>query len=284
MKQFHALLKKEWYTNRITLLTPLWFAGGVYAIGLIGLIINLIKGNPLQAQFTAHNVPAGLESMILYTASAGSLAALGSVAMISAMILADSLLNGGFKRKCEILHLSQPVCIGKILISKYLFMTLGTIILLSLISLINSIGISLIIGYYTGAHMYFGITAWAQTLIKLIFTLLFVSSMYWFFAGLFKRKSFFMGTLLIIAIQAAISILNYTAGLHIPSLLAYILRLATISPEMNVNTMTLGVSQLNAIIESQWSNLFDLDTLMRCIYSVIFFIAGGWLYRNRELS
>jgi ABC-type transport system involved in multi-copper enzyme maturation permease subunit len=204
--------------------------------------------------------------------------------MISAMILADSLLNGGFKRKCEILHLSQPVCIGKILISKYLFMTLGTIILLSLISLINSIGISLIIGYYTGAHMYFGITAWAQTLIKLIFTLLFVSSMYWFFAGLFKRKSFFMGTLLIIAIQAAISILNYTAGLHIPSLLAYILRLATISPEMNVNTMTLGVSQLNAIIESQWSNLFDLDTLMRCIYSVIFFIAGGWLYRNRELS
>lgn len=238
----------------------------------------------MQAEFASHNMPAGLESIVLFSASAGSLVAVGSVAMISAVILADSLINGGFKRKCEILHLSQPVTITKILAAKYLFMTLGTLILLSVISLVNSIGISLFIGYHTGAHMYFGITAWAQTLIQLVFTLLFVSSMYWFFAGLFKRKSFFMGTLLIIAIQAAISILNYTAGLNIPSLLLYVLRLSTISPEMNTNALAQGVTQLNTMIESQWSTMFDIDTLMKVIYSVIFAFSGGWLYRRRELN
>jgi ABC-type transport system involved in multi-copper enzyme maturation permease subunit len=284
MKQFHALLKKEWQTNRITLLTPLWFTLGVYVIGLFGLIINLIKGNPLQAEFASHNMPAGMESMVLFSTSAGALAAVGSVAMISAVILADSLINGGFKRKCEILHLSQPVSITKILGAKYLFMTLGTIILLSVISLVNTLGISIFLGYHTGAHMYFGITAWAQTLIQLVFTILFVSSMYWFFAGLFKRKSFFMGTLLILGIQAAISILNYTAGLNIPSLLIYVLRLSTVSPDLNFDTMMQGATQLSSMIESKWSTILDIDILMRAIYSAIFCFAGGWLYRNRELS
>lgn len=284
MKQIKALIVKEWNTNWTTFLTPLWFTLGVYVMGLIGLIINAAKGNVLQTAFTTHGYPAGVENFMLFSASSASLLALGFIATLSAIGLADTLLNGGFKRKCEILHLSQPVSITKILGVKYGFMLLGTLLLLGVITLVNSIGISLFVGYYTSARMYFGLTAWAQFYIQLVLCIAFVSSMYWFFAGLFRRKSFFMGTLVILAIQAAISILNYTANMEIPSLVSYILRLSSVQPEANFATMITGVSDLNKYIDGRWSNLFNTNTLMQIIYSVIFCISGAWLYRRRELS
>ncbi len=284
MKQIKALIVKEWNTNWNTFLIPLWFTLGVYVMGLIGLIINAAKGNLLQTAFTTHGYPTGVENFALFSASSGSLIGLSFVATLSAIGLADTLLNGGFKRKCEILHLSQPVSITKILGVKYGFMLIGTLVLLGIITLINSIGISLFIGYYTGARLYFGLTAWAQLFIQIIFCLAFVSSLYWFFAGLFKRKSFFMGTLAILTIQAAISILNYTANMEIPSLVSYILRLSSVQPEANFATMITGVSDLNKYIDGRWSNLFNTNTLMQIIYSVIFCISGAWLYRRRELS
>lgn len=284
MKQIKALIVKEWNTNWNTFLIPLWFTLGVYVMGLIGLIINAAKGNLLQTAITTHGYPTGVENFALFSASSGSLIGLSFVATLSAIGLADTLLNGGFKRKCEILHLSQPVSITKILGVKYGFMLIGTLVLLGIITLINSIGISLFIGYYTGARLYFGLTAWAQLFIQIIFCLAFVSSLYWFFAGLFKRKSFFMGTLAILTIQAAISILNYTANMEIPSLVSYILRLSSVQPEANFATMITGVSDLNKYIDGRWSNLFNTNTLMQIIYSVIFCISGAWLYRRRELS
>lgn len=284
MKQIKALIVKEWNTNWTTFLIPLWFTLGVYVMGLIGLIINAAKGNLLQTAITTHGYPTGVENFALFSASSGSLIGLSFVATLSAIGLADTLLNGGFKRKCEILHLSQPVSITKILGVKYGFMLIGTLVLLGIITLINSIGISLFIGYYTGARLYFGLTAWAQLFIQIIFCLAFVSSLYWFFAGLFKRKSFFMGTLAILTIQAAISILNYTANMEIPSLVSYILRLSSVQPEANFATMITGVSDLNKYIDGRWSNLFNTNTLMQIIYSVIFCISGAWLYRRRELS
>lgn len=284
MKQIKALIVKEWNTNWTTFLIPLWFTLGVYVMGLIGLIINAAKGNLLQTAITTHGYPTGVENLALFSASSGSLIGLSFVATLSAIGLADTLLNGGFKRKCEILHLSQPVSITKILGVKYGFMLIGTLVLLGIITLINSIGISLFIGYYTGARLYFGLTAWAQLFIQIIFCLAFVSSLYWFFAGLFKRKSFFMGTLAILTIQAAISILNYTANMEIPSLVSYILRLSSVQPEANFATMITGVSDLNKYIDGRWSNLFNTNTLMQIIYSVIFCISGAWLYRRRELS
>ncbi len=284
MKQFKALLRKEWHTNCRILLMPVWFTLGVYAMGLMGLMINMIKGNMLQTAFFTHGYPKGADSIILFTGVAGSVAAVGTIAMITAVILADTLLNGGFKRKCEILHLSHPVSKAKILITKYLFMVVGTIAVLLGVTLVNSLGISTYIGYYTGAHMYFGITAWMQTMVLLFFPTLFAASMYWFFAGMFKRKSFFMGTLVIIGIQAAISILNYTAELHIPSLGAYVLRLLTVQPNLNMVQFMNDMGNFSSVVDAQWSSLITVDSYMRVLYSAIFFVLGSWFYSKRELS
>lgn len=284
MKQFKALLKKEWRTHWTTLLMPVWFTGGVYLITLVGLIIGLIqsKGTPFTS--FSSEIPAGMANLILWTSTAGATMLLGTVGIIAAINLADSMLNGGFKRKCEILHLSQPVKISKIVFAKYLLITAGTIALLLVLSLVNSLVISSVLCYYGNARMYFGLSGWAQGLVDICLSLLFTGSMYWFFAGCFKRKSFIMGTLSILAIQVTISILNYTAGLHIPSLLEYLGRMASVNIGTTRMVPTTDMSSLSTMIDSKWLSMVNWDNAMKIIYSVIFYFGGFFLYKRRELS
>ncbi|MDD2228541.1 MAG: hypothetical protein PHY48_03915 [Candidatus Cloacimonetes bacterium] len=284
MKQFRALLKKEWQTNKHTFLIPLWFIGGGYAIVILGFLINLIKGNKMVAAFSTLNMPPNMKELFLFSSSASFVIALGFVTMISSIILADSLINGGFKRKCEILHLSQPVSMFKIIAAKYLFMTLGTMLLLAIVSFVNSMVLSVFFNINSGAHLYFGIVAWAQTFVQVCFTVLFVSSLYWLFAGLFKRKSFVMGTLLVFAIQIAISILNYTANMHIPSLISYLVKLSTVQLHMDLSLYLKDLGIFSNAVEGRWKYLLDAYTLQRVVLSAVFFLAGSWLYNTRELS
>ncbi|GAB1468579.1 hypothetical protein MASR2M64_13150 [Candidatus Cloacimonadota bacterium] len=284
MKQFRALLKKEWQTNRHTFLIPLWFICGFYGIGILGFLINLIKGNKMVAVFSTLNMPPNMKELYLFSSSASFVIGLGFIAMISSIILADSLINGGYKRKCEILHLSQPVSMPKIIAAKYLFMTLGTMLLLAIVSFVNSMVLSVFFNINSGAHMYFGIVAWAQTFVQSCFTVLFISSLYWMFAGLFKRRSFVMGTLTILAIQIAIGILNYTANLQIPSLISYIVKLSTVQLNMDLSLYLKDLGVFSAAVEGRWKYLLDAYTLQRVILSAVFFLLGSWLYNTRELS
>ncbi|MDD4309998.1 MAG: hypothetical protein PHO32_06420 [Candidatus Cloacimonetes bacterium] len=282
MKQFKALIKKEWQTHWSTIIAPLWFIGGVYAIALLGVIVSLIKGNGWIQM--GGDVPAEMANYILWNSTAGLTMLIGTVGIVSAIILADSMLNGGYKRRCEILHLSQPVCLGKIVGAKYLLLSLGTISLIAVLSLVNSFAASLLAGYKTGASLFVGLSGCAQGFIEISLSLLFVSSLYWFFAGVFKRKSFFMGTLTILAIQVSISILNYTAGLHIPSLLSYIARLAAVNINVNPPAFAGGINNISALIDAKWQQFFVWDSVMKLVYSVIFYFGGFFMYKNRELS
>jgi hypothetical protein len=284
MKQLRALIMKEWLTNRTNFLLPVWFSVGVYVVSLIGLVLNLLRGNQLRLAFSPLNLPEEMRSIVMFTSSAGAVGALGIISMISSILLADSLLNGSYKRKCEIFHLTQPVSQAKIIGAKFLFMTLGSMLLMGVVSLVNSLVVSISLRLLTGAHLYFGITAWAQTFIQYLFPFVFVSTMFWFFAAIFKRKSFLMGLLSILAIYTAISILNFTARMEIPSLLAYIFKLSTIQFNLRPEMMQGGMAPLVTIVENRWAQLLDFDSLMRVIYSVIFFLAGSILYCRREQS
>lgn len=284
MKQLKALAIKEWHTNRSTLLTPLWFTLGAYAIGLLGLIIGLVRGQSAQWLISVQNFPADMGNMLVYGSVYGTMITLGWVAIVSAIILSDSMINGGFKRKCEILHLSQPVSLIKIIGVKYAMLSFGTIALFAVLGLVNSLAISFVQAYYTSAHVYFGVIAWLQATIEISLSLLFLASIYWFFAGIYKRKSFFFGTLTILGIQAAISILNYTAGLNIPSLLKYIARLATIQLNFSGAHLNAGTSNVMMLCAGKWQHIAGWDSVLKLLYSSVLFVAGYFLYKRKELT
>ena len=284
MKQYKALLKKEWQTNWQILLAPLFATAIMYLVAGLGIILSLVKGNVVQIFHQSHGIPARYASMMLYGSSFASTVILGTVGIIAAIILADNMINGGFKRKCEILHLSQPVAFPKIVIAKYSLLMLGLAIQVGLLSLFTSTLLSWVQHKLFHTELYYGMVGWGQGFIEISLSMLFLGSLYWFFAGMFKSKSFIMGTLLIFALQAMISLFNYTSGIHLPSLLAYLGKMASV--ELNTSSMQMGnVSHsFLAYISSKWGMIFSVQTLIKIIYSAIFFFAGSLLYQKRELK
>ncbi len=285
MKQFKALVRKEWQTHRGTLLIPLWFTGAVYATGLLGLFINLIKEGKITIVTGGFKVSAVEASAGLYGVTHGLMAMLGMVSIIAAVILADGMINGAFKRKCEILHLSQPVSMLKVLSAKFSLLILGSTILMMALGFINSFVLGGLLNFWTPINLYYPMVAWMQGSIGIFLSLLLVASYYWLSASVFKRKSFFMGTLVILGIEIVIAVLNYTARLGIPSLMEYIGSLVAIQVYPGPQTGNpFGPLLLDSIITRQWQSFLAWQTLLKLVYSAIFFLGGYWFYNRRELS
>jgi len=286
MKQCKALIRKEWQTHKGTILIPLWFTGAVYVMGLLGLIINFVREGRITIISGSTKVSALDAAMGLYGVSFAMLMILGMVSIITSIILADGMINGATKRKCEILHLSQPVSMLKVLGSKYSLLVLGTFALSMVLSLINGFVLSGLINIWVPVNTYYAMVAWVQGSIALLLTLVLVASYFWLSAAVFKRKSFFMGSLVIIGIEVAIAILNYTAHLGIPSLMEYIASLLSLQVHIGPQASRLmapgfGMDQL---INLQWQSFLSWQTLLKLVYSAIFFLGGYWFYSRRELT
>jgi len=281
MKQFKALIRKEWQTHRSTILIPLWFTGAVYVIGILGLMINFIREGRLTIVTGGMKVSAMEASVGLYGVSFAMLMMLGMVSIITAIILADGMINGAFKRKCEILHLSQPVSMLKVLGAKYALLVLGTFALSAALSLVNSFVLSGLLNIWMPVHTYYAMVAWAQGSVGMLLSLLVVASYYWLSAALFKRKSFFMGTLVILGIEIAIAVLNYTGKLGIPSLMDYIAKLIGIQVHIEPHGMNALGLNLDDLIALQWKSVISWLTLQKLVLSAVFVAGGYWFYSRR---
>jgi ABC-type transport system involved in multi-copper enzyme maturation permease subunit len=283
MKQFKALITKEWKTHWASFLLPVWVSAGVYVLILAGWIISSIKGQGVLYQMQGETLEAGLENVILFGAGSVTTAMLGFISILTAISLSDSVINGGFKNHCEILHFSQPVSFAKIALSKYLFTVKGGILLLSLMSLFNTVLISLLAGILLHSRFYYGIMGWLQGWIMVSFSIVLLGSMFWFFAGLFKKKSFLLGILVILGIEAAIGVLNYSASWSIPSLLDYLLKLISLDISFNPDLPHGGIPDLELVIKQGWESILSWQSVLKLVYGAAFFIAGSLLYKRREL-
>ncbi|MFA4959974.1 MAG: hypothetical protein WC535_08825 [Candidatus Cloacimonas sp.] len=284
MNQCKTLLKKEWWINWKQLLLPVWVSLAFIGVCIIGLLIGLIKGKGITYFRMEGNFPPGFNNLFLFGSVQTLNIALGFLSIMVAIMLADNLINGGFKLKCEILHQSQPVSLTKILSSKYVFLILGSFIVYAVISFIGTLVITFTQMYFTSALFYFGFYAWLQSAVELFFTLIFVCSLFWFFACLFQRKSFFMGILTLIGIELAIKILNYTSALNIPSLLGSLTKFIKISSDPGFGkAMDLNVNTLISIVQANWKNILSNNTLLKLLYSAILTLGGSLFYKRREL-
>jgi len=284
MNQCKALLKKEWWINWKQLLLPVWVSLAFIGVCIIGLLIGLIKGKTITYFRMEGNFPPEFSNLFLFGSVQTLNIALGFLSIMVAIMLADNLINGGFKLKCEILHQSQPVSLTKMLSSKYVFLILGSFIVFAVISFIGTLIITFTQMYFTYAVFYFGFYAWLQCTVEMLFTLIFVCSLFWFFACLYQNKSFFMGIITLVGIELAIKLLNYTSGLDLPSLLGYLSKFIKISSNPGFgNAMDLKVKTLADIVQANWQNVININTLLKLLYSVILTLGGSVLYKRREL-
>lgn len=279
MKQFKTLIINEWNTHRRTLLAPMWMLVGVYGITLLGIIIGYIKGG---ANASINLPPTPWIDTFLYEGTIIFASILGIVSIWAAIIAVDGMINGAFKRKCEILHHSQPVSLPKIMAAKFVLLAFGSMLLYMLLSLFNTLVVGIFMYFWSSAHLYYAIMAWLQTGMGVFLSLLFVSSFFWLCACIFKRKSFFLGLLSILGLEITITILKQTAHLKIPSLIGYLLKLINIRPATSMAPFFKPT--LNNTVSMYWQGFYSWDTVVKLVCTIVFLIAGYWIYSRRELT
>lgn len=284
MKQFNALMRKEWQTHWTTLLIPTWFTVGAVIITLIGMIYNLIQGNPMLISADFPVFTEVQRSLILWGANRAGISMLGFIGIITGVILADAMLNGAYKRRCEIFHLSQPVSYTTIVTAKLALMALVVIAQVVLIGILGSLVSTAYVANFIHGSLVQGMIGLWQGLIDFVFAFLFVSSIAWFFAGVFKRKSFFLAVLILVGIHLATMLLNKITGLGIPSLTGYILHLASLSVNIGPSEMSMKLMDFRQFISVQWEALFSLEMLLRAFYSAVLFVLSYVFYRRREIA
>ena len=289
MKQIKALIKKEWWTHWATMMLPSWFTLGVIVTFLIGLIWALIQGADLNFFVNMKSFGNEYDKIVLWGLGLAGPAMLAFLAMLTGTGMADTMLNSGFKKHCEIFHLSQPVSLPKIIGVKFGLITLGLYLQIVIISLLGVTAAGSYLAIKLGLSVAYAYTGMLQSLISMFFPFLFVVSFYWMFAGIFKNGSFMKSVAIVAGIEIARNILNKATGFHFSSLVSYLGKLAGLGSGVNISLAdskigSLGNATADATINSVWSMLLDEFSLQRIAFSIIFFAAGYWFYSRREIS
>ncbi len=284
MKQCKALLKKELNTNRFSFLMPLWFTLCVYAVVLFAWIFSQVRGDGVIVSMQTELASTGNADLVIYIASMLLTALLGLISILTTIGLADNVINGGHKHRCEILHFSQPMSFVKIALSKFVFAIKGSILLLGALSLITSLLVSWLLSSQIGTPFQYGLVGWLQSWIQVSLSVLLLGSLAWFFAGLFKKNSLYLGMLVVLGLEVTRAILNYTARWNIPSPLGYLMDKVSVNIHFNPDQPHAGLPNLNLLISQGWQSILSWSTLLKLAASAVFTVAGAWLYKFRELN
>ena len=278
MKQFKALLIKEWQTHWKTLLLPAWFLLAVYAFNLVIFIYSYFKfGSELNVFISARH--AQIDELIwgLYF---GSSIILGFLASLAALILADGVINQDAVKKCEIFHYSLPVSLQKILLSKLAFVTVGSFLIFVVLAALNSLVMSAFLAIFGFADLSLALNGLLNSIPYTIIFLLFFPAVYGFFASLFKKNAFggMIGTFVMIDIM--IYLLDMWLNTGTFSVQRYFM--GVIGTPLRTTALMLS-GQYSRLELYAWQDLSSKDSLIRFGISAILIVATYFIIKRREL-
>jgi|GEM_PF-6047393 len=277
-----ALKLKEWRIHRRVLLTPLWFTLSIYAAILAGIIISLVKTGTVTINEAMPPITQLQANNFLWMANSVMAVLLGYVSLIAGFGLADSLLNDDYRKRCEILHLAQPIELFRTMGNKFFLLFIAAMgILLGLI-LVNSLIMSAYGSYLIGANIGFGLMGAIQGFMMVAIVYFFGVSLSWIWASFFRNKGILFLIIAVVAMEVMIPLVNHLFGLAIPALWDMLTRFLLITGGENCR----GLDPMAAtdIIGEAWSCLWHIDNLIRFGYGLLFFISSYWVYKRREIA
>ncbi len=293
MKQFKALILKEYNTHKKQFLVAIWINLGVYAAIIIGLIIDFVRNGKLNV-ISLNSSDFGQFSPDLIMWGVNFFLAIVPAVLIFfvAGVVTENILNEDFKKKCAIFHLSQPVNLWKIIGSKVAAITGIFSIVLLLLTLLNGIVVSTIMSFLFKSNFGYGMIAMVQSYLLNITNIIFFTSISWIFSSMFTEKSGIKSVGLIIGYETTRGILLNISGIKLPSFVMYTTKLA-----FN-NLHTVGVNfqttkkfytilpqndQLRLIIQETWLSILNGEMVLKLVISVGLFALSYYFYKKREI-
>jgi hypothetical protein len=276
MKQFKALLRKEWQTHRFTFLIPSYVVTAFFVFsGLISIYGAIRYGMPdfISIGDTSRIDPDLVIRGMLYSMSV----VLGWFCILSSMQSNENMLNGDYVKNCEIMHNSQPVSILKMMAAKLTLSIPLMMIQYALLAVISGAiiaGVLGIIGVYS-----FGtcISAVLSPLVMIFLSMMSITAIFWLFSCMFRKQAFLKLWISLAVIDVfRLLVMSIWQEIQLFSPIGYYFRIFILPFSMIRSDMV--------TFKVAWQSIGMYENLIALLVSVLMFIAGHFIYKRRELS
>ncbi|MBT3169327.1 MAG: hypothetical protein HN952_02320 [Candidatus Cloacimonetes bacterium] len=272
MHKFKALLLKDFWINKKTLLIPIWIMAGFYLLMIISGLFAYFNSST-EMNFMQFD---GLEStsIIYYIANFSMITLPGLFFLLFTINIMQSALNEDRKQNCELFHRSMPVSEWHICGSKFLVGLVGNWAVLIGIGIFNFIVMNSIMAFYLNFDFLHAFVGFFHSILLFLKTGLVLGSIAFFLSAIFKEKAFARGIGILLLLWIVTKILNAIYGWNLPSIFDYLI-------EMTFNFQSLeNLSDSTTIPKNV---ILNLKTLYQIIISGALFILSTLIYKNREI-
>ena len=295
MNQFKTLLIKEYRTHKMFFWLPLIILCIIYTCAGLLYLVHLYNnpGEYLVMDFSLDvNIPADLQDLNIFM-NIGNLAyfiSLLSVVLVGAFVLltyaglTSSMVNNDIKHKCVLFHSSMPVSFRKRLKAK-IALILGTVpIQLLTLALINLfmmfVFFSNNVGFAQVYQIMIGIT---QSIIILWIMMTLYLSTIWLFAATYKNKTEMnmIGTIWICSFIGVLMTQVFNLAFiwnPIKDFIFYLFRFRLFTYGCHCSNF-----DLQKLIATNWEYIFSIQTLVRLLFTVLFYAIGTYILSKREV-
>ncbi len=275
MKQFKALLIKEWHTHKFTFLIPSFVLGAfLFLAALVSIFARIRYGSPtinlgVEGSFDTVIVMRSLHSIMAVV--------LGWFAILTSMTLTDHLLNHDYLKKCEIMHHSQPVSLVKMLAAKFVFSVPMMLVQYLILTVISSLILSAVSAFLGFNSWGLGLTAALSQFLLVFVAMMSFSSLLFLFAAAFRKQVALKLIMTLLVIDLLGMVLTRLWGVaDIFSPLRYYLDVFYLP----FRAISIQGGQISMLMPGVLSQAY----LVRLGVSVLMYIAGYFIYKQRELS
>jgi len=282
MNRFWGLLKKDLIINRNTLLVPVWIALASYLIAVITIIAAYVRND---ININLAEIPTELTSeSIGYLIHNFTVVFQGTIAILIIIGLAGSALNGDSKSKCEVFYRTQPLSVWSIALSKYISSIFAALAVAFLIMLFNYAVTTGLFSFYIDISWSYGFLGLLQNFLNFSIAGILVGGFAFLCSGIFKDKAFLKGFMVILLIGVFTALVNYIFGWKIPSLFAMIAKFifSGVQAMEALNQMN-DTNFIYVLINENWKQIFGFESLLKILFSGLFFVVGTFLYKKKEI-
>ena len=286
MNKFMALIKKDFYVSRKSLMTPIWIVVGFYGFLAMVTLYALIRGNVVfNSMINIHSEEIdSLSPFINYTVNFVSVISSGLLALLATIMVAQSALNEDFKRNYELFHRTQPVSIWLKSLSKFTISVVGGWIVFFIIASVNFILINIAFSIWHQSVPDMAFSAFFQGIVVYMKAILVIGSLTFFASSLFKDKAFLSGLGVLAAAQVLTIIINEFFNLHLPLPFNLIGKLLFISKNNGIAETT-ELEELHRFVKMNWKViLWNMQTVYQIFVSTILFLVSTIIYKSKEIK
>ncbi|HPF09392.1 MAG: hypothetical protein PHU99_00860 [Candidatus Cloacimonetes bacterium] len=275
MKQFKTLITKEWHSHKHSFLIPSYVVAAFFILLGIASIWGSIRfGLP---EFDFENDIVHDPKDVIWTLHYAMSVVIAWFAILTSITINDSMLNGDYQKKCEIMHNSQPVSMVKILAAKLSFSIPMMLVQYLVLACISSLIVSAVLAFFGFNGWFLGLHAVISPFLMILVSMLALTSIFWMFSCFFRKQAALKFWLVMIVIDLLrLMITRIWPISHMFSPYKYYLKLL-LMPFSMIKIKSTGFN-------FGWDSMDIGSNLLSLFISILMFIAGYYLYKQRELS